>query len=397
MTVPALPLDGVRVLDFTQVMSGPYCTRLMVEAGAEVIKVEPIDGELVRHRPPLVDGRSRYFGQLNAGKRSVALDLRRAEIQPLLKRAVAGVDVVVENFRPGVMARFGLGSEHCMALNPSLVYCSISGFGQTGSAAARPAVAPVVHAASGLDAALMNHLGTTVPPTSGVFTADVLAGALAFGQISAALRAVGEAGEGRALDVSMDDAVLGLLVHEMQEAQVDGPLPSPAYEPSRTADGYVMAAIVTRRHLEALADVLNDPDLALDPDFATAEARRFNTTTLRQRIEKWSSQHPTDHVEAILQQANIPCSRYRDARERLTDEALWVRGTLYRARDGAGEFTSVSSLPSTVRSDSMRHVRDLGADTSMFLHDTCGVDMAEIHRLHDDECILAAEVNAGLA
>ena len=142
------PLEGVRVLDFSIMLAGPYCARLLADVGAEVIKIEPPEGDDMRLRTPLRDAHSAYFGQLNAGKRSLALDLKSADAIKLVHQLVKETDVLVENFRPGVMERLGLGYDALRAINPRLVYCSISGYGQSGSAAERAAYAMIVHAAS---------------------------------------------------------------------------------------------------------------------------------------------------------------------------------------------------------------------------------------------------------
>lgn len=191
MNMSARPgiLDGIRVLDFTAVMSGPYCTRLLADLGAEVIKVEPPEGDHIRLRPPLRDGRSAYFAQLNAGKNSMALNLKKPEARALICDLVPQCDVVVENYRPGVMKRLGLDYEALSKLNPKLVYCSISGFGQQGTWSGRSAYAPVLHATSGYDMANLDYQEGDVerPLKNGIFVADVLGGSMAFGAIQAAM------------------------------------------------------------------------------------------------------------------------------------------------------------------------------------------------------------------
>ena len=153
------PLEGVRVLDFSIMLAGPYCARLLADVGAEVIKIEPPEGDEMRLRAPVRDGHSAYFGQLNAGKRSLALDLKSPEAIKLVHRMVENTDILVENFRPGVMDRLGLGYEALRKINPRLIYCSISGYGQTGPQAERAAYAMIVHAESGFDRSLMRYAG----------------------------------------------------------------------------------------------------------------------------------------------------------------------------------------------------------------------------------------------
>ena len=149
------PLAGIRVLDFTMVMAGPFCTRLMADMGAEVIKLEPEAGDQIRGRPPERDGQSTYFGMLNAGKKSITVNLKDPDGLEAVRAIASQCDVVVENFRPGVMNRLGLGYDVLAAANPGLIFCAISGFGQTGPSAINPAYAPILHAASGYDLAHM--------------------------------------------------------------------------------------------------------------------------------------------------------------------------------------------------------------------------------------------------
>src|SRR4030095_7216790 len=195
------PLDGIRVLDFSIMLAGPYCARLLADVGAEVIKIEPPEGEEMRLRAPLRDGHSAYCGQLNAGKRSIALDLKSSEAIRLVHRMIESTDIVVENFRPGVMERLGLGYETLRKINPRLIYCSISGYGQTGSPAQRSAYAMIVHAESGFDRALMRYAGDRERPAAGaVFVADILGGLFGFSGLPTALGQRGGVGEERSVE-----------------------------------------------------------------------------------------------------------------------------------------------------------------------------------------------------
>ncbi|HTT78577.1 MAG TPA: CoA transferase, partial [Stellaceae bacterium] len=181
-------LERLRVVDFTTTIAGPHCTRLLADLGAEVIKIESPEGDMMRSRPPMRDGASTSFGQLNAGKESAVIDLKRPAGLAAAKRLVATADVLVENFRPGVMQRFGLDHAVCRGLKPDLIYCAISGYGQTGPSADLPAYAPVIHAASGYDLAHMAHQQVDRRPDyCGIYIADVLSGTYAFGAIMAAL------------------------------------------------------------------------------------------------------------------------------------------------------------------------------------------------------------------
>src|SRR5919206_1235027 len=217
------PLDGVRVVDFTTTIAGPHCTRLLADCGAEIIKLEaPDGGDIMRSRPPLRDGASSSFGQLNTGKKSVVLDLKRPEAVAVVKRLVETADVVVENFRPGVMQRFGLDYPTLKAVKPDLIFCAISGYGQTGPSAELPAYAPVIHAASGYDMAhLAYQPGRSRPDYCGIYHADVLTGVYAFGAISAALYQRTVTGQGQHIDVSMLESMLSLTLNEVQWSQFE--------------------------------------------------------------------------------------------------------------------------------------------------------------------------------
>jgi CoA:oxalate CoA-transferase len=168
---------GLRVLDFSTTIAGPHCARMLADMGAEVIKIESAEGETMRTRPPLRNGCSTTFGQLNVGKKSLVLDLKRQEGRDVIRGLIESTDVLVENFRPGVMRRLRLDYETLSALNPKLIYCSISGYGQTGPSAELPAYAPVIHAASGYDMAhLAYQPGRERPDYCGIYHADVFTG-----------------------------------------------------------------------------------------------------------------------------------------------------------------------------------------------------------------------------
>jgi hypothetical protein len=266
--------SGIRVLDFTSTIAGPHCARLLADLGADVIKIEPPDGDMMRARLPLRNGASTSFGQLNAGKRCIVLDLKRPEAVAAAKGLARDADVVVENFRPGVMARLGLDYHTLAALNPRLIYCAISGYGQTGPSAARPAYAPVIHAASGFD---LGHLayqsGRTRPDNCGIYVCDVLAGTYAFGAIAAALHQRHATGCGQFIDLSLLESTMSLMLSEIQAAQFPvAPPARPIYGPIETADGFVMLAMGSERIFQNLAAATGRADWLSDPRFAAFAA-----------------------------------------------------------------------------------------------------------------------------
>src|ERR1700738_1414668 len=287
-----MPLEGIRVLDFSIMLAGPYCARLLADVGADVIKIEPPEGDDMRLRTPLRDGNSAYFGQLNAGKRSLALDLKSAEAIKLVHQLVAETDILVENFRPGVMDRLCLGYEALREINPRLIYCSISGYGRTGPAAERGASAMIVHAESGFDRSLMRYAGDRDRPATGaIFVADGLRGIFGYSAIQTALVQRGRTGQGQHIDVALMDCMLNLLVYELQEAQFPNQSPRPTYGPIRALDGDVLIAPITPRNFAALCEVTGQSELANDARFKTVPGRGANWTAMMQVIEKWTERH----------------------------------------------------------------------------------------------------------
>src|SRR6201998_1556149 len=340
----ALPLEGIRVLDFSIMLAGPYCARLLADAGGEVVKIEPPEGDDMRLRTPLRDGNSAYFGQLNAGKRSLALDLKSAEAIKLVHRLIAGTDILVENFRPGVMDRLGLGYGALRQMNPRLIYCSISGYGQSGPAAERAAYAMIVHAESGFDRTLMRYAGDRDRPAAGaVFVADIMGGIFGYSAIQTALVQRGRTGQGQRIDVALMDCMLNLLVYELQEAQFPIHASRPTYGPVRTLDCDIFFAPVTPRTFAALCEVTGQAELKDDPRFNTVPARGANWTAMMQVIEQWTQRHTVDECIAALDRAGVPSAVYRDPGAALTDPHLLQRGAFATIADAAGEFVGVNA------------------------------------------------------
>src|SRR3954447_20984144 len=296
------PLDGVRVVDFTTTIAGPHCTRLLADCGAEVIKLEtPEGGDMMRSRPPLRNGASTSFGQLNTGKKSMILDLKRPEALEIVQRLVATADVLVENFRPGVMQRFGLDYPALKAVKPDLIYCAISGYGQTGPSAELPAYAPVIHAASGYDLAHLAYQGgERRPDYCGIYIADVVTGTYAFGAIMTALFQRRETGQGQMIDLSMLESMLSLTLSEIQAAQFSlPPIGRPIFGPIETRDGYVNLSVASERTFQNLAAACGRTDWISDPRFTKYPDRRVNWGMLIDELEVWSRRLTSAEVQAI--------------------------------------------------------------------------------------------------
>lgn len=383
-TTRADALAGVRVIDFTIVMSGPMCTRLMADAGADVIKIEPPDGDVVRQREPHRGGVSTYYASMNCGKRSIVLDLQTAHGRRLAYELALTADVVVENFRPGVMKRLGLDYATLARDNPRLVYASISGFGQSGPRSTAPAYAPVIHAASGYEVAYNGYQhGTTKPANNGIFIADVMGASYAFGAIQLALYERTRSGLGQSIDVSLMDSVLGMLIYEMQAAQFPPNRPRQVYEPVRARDGWVMVAAVTQKNLEVLFDVIGHPEAKSDPRFATVGAKEANWSALLALIEGWTSERSAAECESVLMAAGVPCSRYRSVAEAMADEQLRTREFFTELGEGEHSF-KVANAPSRLSRTPTRAragIAALGEHTEQVLSEVLGLDADELASL----------------
>ena len=337
---------GLRVLDFSTTIAGPHCTRMLADMGAEVIKIEPAEGETMRIRPPVRNGASSVFGTLNAGKKSIVLDLKSPEAVEVIRRVVKDADILVENFRPGVMRRLKLDYPSLQPLNPKLVYCSISGYGQTGPSAELPAYAPVIHAASGYDMAhLAYQPGRSRPDYCGIYHADVLTGVYAFGAISAALYQRQLSGKGQHIDVSMLESMLTLTLNEVQNAQFEVAPPSrPMFGPVETADGYVMVAIASEKTFQGMVRAAGHPEWTSDSRFAKYADRRRHWNDLMDGVENWSRTVTTANCLTELSAHGVPCSAYRTVAEAMDDPQLAHRGGLAEVEDGGGSF-QVMNMP----------------------------------------------------
>lgn len=314
--------------------------------GAEVIKIETTEGETMRTRPPVRNNCSTAFGQLNIGKKSVVLDLKSPEGVEAVRRLIATADVLVENFRPGVMRRLKLDHASVRDINPKLIYCSISGYGQTGPSAELPAYAPVIHAASGYEMAhLAYQPGRSRPDYCGIYHADVLTGVYAFGAISAALYQCSAGGKGQHIDVSMLESMLSLTLNELQWSQFEvKPAQRPMFGPIETTDGYVMVAIASEKTFQSLMQVIDHPEWVSDPRFARYSDRRDNWASLMEGVEVWSRAISTQACLAALNEYGVPSSAYRTVREALADPQIAHRGGLAEVEDGGGSF-KVLNLP----------------------------------------------------
>lgn len=374
------PLSGLKVADFSMVYAGPICARLLADCGAEVVKIEPlVTGDTVRFNP-------RIFAHFNAGKKSIQLDLGSAEGQQLAHRLIDQADVVIQNYRPGVMTRFGLDYDAVRQRRPDLVYCSISGFGQAGPDAQRAAYAPIAHAASGYDIA---HMRAQLdeegrPPASGIMIADMLTGAYAFGAIQTALIGRALSGRGDHIDVTMLESMMMLIPGQLQAAQAPDTPNYGGFQPIAAKDGYLMLCIVSEKNARGLYAALDRPELHDDPRFAAGQ-RFKNMREFIEEIEKWSSTRSVDEVETVFNAHGVPCSRYNTPADLFSDPQLRHRGAFTTFRDDDGDYL-VQNPPfqfASVANATTPHSPALGEHTDAVLTEQLGLDAVEIAGLRE--------------
>jgi formyl-CoA transferase len=317
------PLEGVRILDLSRALAGPYCTMMLGDLGADVIKVErPGRGDESRGwGPPFVGepygpyrGESAYFIAVNRNKRSVTLNLKSSGGQGIVRRLAAVSDALVENFRTGALDRMGLGYDDLRAVNPRLVYCSISGYGRTGPYAEHPGYDFIIQAEGGL-------MGITGPEEGppyrvGVPIVDITAGMFASSAILAALHARDRTGEGQLVDVSLLDASVALLtnvasnylVGQEPHRRLGNAHPNIApYEAFQARDGWFALAAANQRQWAILCEVIDRPDLGRDPRFATNGARVSNRPALLETLREVFVQRDADEWLAELRESGLPC------------------------------------------------------------------------------------------
>lgn len=311
------PLDGIRVVDLTNHVSGPYCTMILADLGAEVIKVErPGSGDDARGMPPHVAGESVPFMIVNRGKRSIALDLKDKAELALCRELVAGADVFVENFKPGTAAKIGLGWPALRRLNPRLIYCSVSGFGQTGPWSARGGFDLMTQALAGI----MSVTGPEGGPPHRVPMpiSDIGAGLQAAIGVLAALLARRRTGQGQRVDVSLYDSALAFGLYEAAHYFATGEAPprlgqahrgSSPYQVFRTADGWITIGAAAQHLWQRFCASLNRPDLVADPRFASNADRVRNRAALVALLQAEVEKRSTAHWESQLAAAEIPFGR----------------------------------------------------------------------------------------
>ena len=308
------PLAGVKVIDLTRVLAGPFATQILSDLGAEIIKVEaPGGGDDTRKIPPFVGTESHYFLGLNRGKKSVVLDLKKPEAVDLLRKLAAKADVLIENFRPGVMDRLGLGYDTLAGLNPRLVYCAISGFGLTGPLRDKPSFDIVTQALTG--ALSVNGERNRAPVKLGLPMGDMVGGIFGPIAILCALYERATTGRGRLIDISLYDGLIGMLGYLSQLSFITGNDPQPVgsghpnvvpYNSYQASDGSIIVAALTDQFWFKVCEAIDRPDLAADERLKTPLGRREHRDEVDREVGNAIALHPVAYWEERLSQFDIP-------------------------------------------------------------------------------------------
>jgi CoA:oxalate CoA-transferase len=394
-------LNGIIVLDFTRMLAGPYCTALLSDLGATIIKVEPPHGDDQRHIGALEGDYSFSFEVLNRNKRSITINLKNPEGVKLAQTLAAHADVVVENYRPGVSNRLGIGYETLRRLNPRIVVASISGFGQDGPMAQAPSYDVIAQALSGL----MSITGTPEgePSLVGESIADVAAGIFAAFAIGMALYSREKTGYGQHIDVALFDSLFSMLPTALAQWQLTGKAPerignshafSAPFGAFRARDGLFTIAVANNKLFAALAQALGMPELPEMPEFANDALRHQHQAKLTQIVENWAATRSAAEVAQELSTAGVPASTVWNVDQAARSSQVRARELLARVpHPGLG---SVFLPQQPVHfSDAPRHVArpapELGSDTEAVLAGMLHLSPDEITRLFEEGAIIAKE------
>ncbi|TGD71044.1 CoA transferase [Mangrovimicrobium sediminis] len=389
------PLAGLRVLDLTRVLAGPSAALALADLGAEVIKVEPPgSGDETRSFPPFRDGESHYFLSINRGKKSIVIDLKTEAGVQLVKDLAAKCDVLVENYRPGVMDRFGLGYDVLSAVNPGLIYCSISGFGQEGPLSHKPSFDIVLQALSG--ALSVNGEPGAMPTKMGIPLGDLVGGINGPIGILAALHERHHTGRGRHIDVSLLDGMLGMLGYLAQLAFFTGQDPQPQgsqhpnlvpYGAFPASDGSIIVACLTNSFWARICTAIGQPELIDDERFDMIEKRRNNREQVNAIVASFTRQHTVAELVELFSEHQVPNAPILGIGDALTQPQAQVREMVVQT-----EHTKLGSIPIVNRpikfADAPQPVPTappvLGEHTDSILDEMLSLSAEDIARLRAD-------------
>ena len=392
-------LAGLRVLDMTQVLSGPFGAQVLADLGADVIKLEPPSGDLARAmQPHFVGDDSVYFISLNRNKRSVAVDLKRPEGVALVRRLAARCDVVIENNRPGVLDRLGLKADDVRKENPRLIWCAITGFGQDGPYRDKPAYDMIVQALSG-GMSLTGEPGGR-PVRAGIPIGDIAAGMYATIAILAALNRRNATGQGETIDISMLDCQAAMLTYQAGYFLHSGTGPGrqgsghdsiPVYRAFTGGDGqdFVICAL-TEANWQAVCRVLEEPALAADPRFATPRDRYHNRLPLWAHLEGAFKTRPAADWVVRLEAQSVPVAVVNTLDQVVADPQISHRGMVTELAAADGRHTRVMGNPmkfADTPAATTRFAPRLGEDTAAVLGELLGLSAGEVAELERERIV----------
>jgi crotonobetainyl-CoA:carnitine CoA-transferase CaiB-like acyl-CoA transferase len=331
------PLNGVRVLDLTGVVSGPFATMFLADQGADVLKIEPTSGDITRRSRATIDKKGEFsalFISSNRGKRSLAIDIKSASGREVLAKLVAKTDVLVQNFRPGTMERLGLGAEELRARHPRLIYVSISGVGETGPYVKKRVYDPIIQGLSGF-ADIQSQPVTNRPQMIRTIVCDKTTAVMTAQAVAAALYAREKTGQGDHIQLAMLDVMISYLWPEgMMQCTVVG-AEAAAADPNdrpdlvfKTSDGYITAGTISDSEWQGFCRATGDPELAKDARFATPAARSVNATARINRMQEYIGRHTTAEWLDRLDAADVPCAPILRRSEIIHNEQVVARGII---------------------------------------------------------------------
>lgn len=394
------PLEGVVVLDLTRVLAGPYCSMLLADLGAEVIKIEmPKRGDDNRAFGPFKNGKSVYYAGMNRGKKGVTLDLKSEEGKEIFKKLVKKADIVLENYRPGVMEKLDLGYDVLKEVNPKIIYGSVSGFGHNGPLSNKAGYDPIAQAYGGL----MSVTGweSTGPTVVGVSIIDITAGMnLAIG-VLACLTGQRVTGKGDKVDISLVDTVVSILTNLENKYIVDGKLPAikgnrndvayPA-DSFKTNDGYIMIAAANNKLFKLITEAMNMPELYDDERFNTPDNRVKYHKELKEIIDSWTGGLTTSEAYKILDEKGIPVSPINNLADVYKDDHLNNYRNMFLKQEvpGMGEIVLINNAIKLTESSSdpvKPAPIELGRDNEEVYKRFLGLSEEEYSELLDNQII----------
>ena len=377
----ARPYEGLRVVDMSQGVAGPYCGMLLAQNGADVIKIEPADGDWARHLGEEYGDHTAFSIAANLGKRSIVVDLKHADSQAIVDRMIADADVFIEGFRPGVTERLGYAYDRLRRLKESLIYVSVSGFGQVGPMRERPAMDPVLQAFTGFMSE--NKGADGIPHRTPVIVFDMATGLYAMQAVQGTLYAQRNGGPGRKIEVSLMEAAAGIQAVRLLSGYRDGPFriagaPSGTF---KTTDGWLQVIAVKNHEFERLCKALQWPDVAQDPRYDTNAKRREHADYLIGRMREQLATKSTKHWQELFSEFGVQNSKvlnYREFAEHPQPEAVGLLAWLVQS--GSSEpwpVPNIPGMPKYVQGDRMATAPDLGEHTRQIMADI-GYSTAEI-------------------